>query len=110
MTTIVEIPTRSGRPFSEIVSWNGVNYLLIFNFNNPTQCWMLDIWDNDQNLPVLNGIALVTGCDVLEQYAYLEVAANAAIEVMTQGPFVSPDTIPNFDNLGGDGHVYLLTP
>lgn len=110
MTTISEIPTRSGRPFSEIISWNGVDYLLQFKWNIPTQCWILDILDNNTNTPILMGIALVTGCDVLEQFGYLEVAAQAAIEVMVRGPFVSPDTVPNFDNLGIDGHVYLLTP
>jgi hypothetical protein len=110
MATITEIPTMNGRPFSEIISWNGVDYLLVFKWNIPTQCWMLDILDSVSNTPILMGLALVTGCDILEQFGYLEVAAQAAMTIMVQGPFVSPDTIPNFTNLGVDGHLYLLTP
>jgi len=107
---VSEIPTRNSRPFSERVAWNGVEYALLFKWNNVTQCWVLDIWDSVAYVPIINGIALVTGCDVIEQFGYLEVAAQAAIEVMTQGPGVSPDMIPTFTNLGVDGHVYLLTP
>lgn len=110
MSTVSEIPTKQGRPFSESCSWNFMTYYLQFKWNIPAQCWVLDISDNTTGAPILMGVALVTGCDVLEQFGYLEVAANAAMEVLTSGPFVSPDTVPNFTNLGVDGHVYVLTP
>lgn len=110
MATVSEIPTQSGRPFSERVAWNGVTYSLQFKWNITSYCWTLDIYDTTGTTPILTGLALVTGTDVLGQYAYLPVAAQAILTVMTVGPFVSPDTPPDFNNLGSDGHVYLLTP
>jgi hypothetical protein len=29
---------------------------------------------------------------------------------MSIGPDVSPDEVPNFNNLGSEGHLYLTTP
>jgi hypothetical protein len=110
MATISEIPTHSGRPFSEKVSWNDVNYLLSFAWNTVNVCWVLDIFDADTGIPILTGIPLVTGCDILEQFGYLPVAASAAMTVMSLGPTVSPDAVPDFNSLGVDGHLYLLTP
>ena len=110
MATVAEIPTRPGRPFIEVISWQNVAYTLYFKWNRPAQCWVLDIWDNATTTPLLNGLALVTGCDVLGQFGYLPLAAQTVITVITIGPAVSPDSVPNFDNLGVDGHVYLVMP
>jgi hypothetical protein len=109
MATIAEIPTLAGQPFSENVTWDGVAYALQFKWNPSIQAWMLDISDT-AGVPLLMGLALVTGCDVLEQFIYLPLGAHTAITVMTIGPGISPDTVPNFDNLGADGHVYLVMP
>jgi len=109
MATIAEIPTLSGQPFSENVTWDGVAYALQFHYNSSIQAWMLDIFDTT-GTPLLVGLALVTGCDVLEQFGYLPLGAHTAITVMTIGPGISPDTVPNFTNLGTDGHVYLVMP
>jgi hypothetical protein len=110
MATVTEIPTLSGRPFSEIVTWQGASYTLHFKWNRMAQYWLLDIWDGLNAAPILSGLAVVTGCDVLEQFAYLPLAAHTIITVMTIGPANSPDQIPNFTNLGGDGRVYLVLP
>jgi len=110
MATIAEIPTEAGHPFTERVSWLGVEYTLRFQWNPVSDCWVLDIWDSGNETPILTGMALVTGCDVLGQFAYLPVAVNAIITVMGVGPFQSPDAVPTFTNLGSDGRVYLLTP
>jgi hypothetical protein len=109
MATINEIPTEAGQPFSENVTWDGIAYALQFHWNSVCQCWMLDIADT-AGVPLLTGLALVTGCDVLEQFSYLPLGAHTAITVVTIGPGVSPDTVPSFDNLGTDGHVYLVMP
>jgi hypothetical protein len=110
MATVSEIPTQGGQPFTEVVTWGGVSYTLFFKWNPASYCWVLDIWDQSGTTPILTGLALVTGTDVLGQFAYLPVGAQAIITVMTIGPFISPDTVPDFNNLGSDGHVYLLTP
>ena len=110
MSTIAEIPTQPGRPFSEQVTWQGVQYTLQFWWNPASYCWVLDIYDSSGANPILTGLPLVTGTDVLGQFGYLPVAAQAVITVMSVGPGVSPDQVPDFGNLGSDGHVYLITP
>jgi hypothetical protein len=53
---------------------------------------------------------LVTGSDLLEQFGYIPLGANTIFTVMTTGPDKSPDTVPTFTNLGGEGHLYVSTP
>lgn len=110
MSTIAEIPTESGRPFSEQVTWQGVQYTLQFWWNPASYSWVLDIYDSSGTNPILTGLPLVTGTDILGQFGYLPVAAQAVLTVMTVGPGISPDSVPTFQNLGGDGRVYLITP
>lgn len=110
MASITTIPTWGGRPFSERVTWQGVQYTLNFKWNAASYCWNLDIYDAGGVSPILTGLALVTGTDVLGQFGYLPVGAQAMITVMTVGPGISPDSVPTFDNLGGDGQVFLITP
>jgi hypothetical protein len=108
--TIAEIPTQPGRPFSEQLTWQGVQYTLQFKWNQASYCWVLDIYDSGDVNPILTGLPLVTGTDVLGQFGYLPVAAQAVITVMTIGPGISPDSVPTFTNLGDDGRVYLVMP
>jgi hypothetical protein len=110
MASIAEIPTESGHPFNETVTWGGVAYTLFFKWNTVTQCWQLDIYDVDGITPILIGLPIVTGTDLLGQFGYIPLATTTVITVMTTGPFNSPDSVPTFDNLGTDGHVYLVMP
>jgi hypothetical protein len=64
--------------------------------------WVLDISDINNN-PIICGIPLVTGIDLLYQYQYLGIGGS--LIVATDG---SPDTPPTFDNLGSTGHVYFV--
>lgn len=110
MATISEIPTEGGHPFYEIITWDGVARTLYFKWNTVAQAWVMDIYAADGGTALITGIPLVTGADLLEQYGYLPLAASTIMTVMSIGPFVSPDSVPNFDNLGRDGHLYLVTP
>jgi len=110
MTTYTEIPTSAGQPFRQRTDMLGVLYTMHFRYNLVSDCWIVDIWDDVDVNKVITGIPLVTGCDLLEQFGYLPIGANAILTVMTIGPGVSPDTPPTFDNLGADGHVFVLTP
>jgi hypothetical protein len=66
--------------------------------------WILDIGDGDGN-PLVCGIPLVVGIDLLWQYEYLKfpgmlfVASDAGDE--------KP---PSFTNLGWTTHLYFMTP
>jgi len=110
MATHVEIPTEPGRPFTERIVILGFTYTLRFAWNTRSNCWVVEFWDAGNLRKVACGIPLVTGCDLLEQFRYLQLGAHTILTVMTIGPAISPDTIPDFDNLGIDGHLYMTTP
>jgi hypothetical protein len=110
MATVAEIPTENGHPFYEVITWGGVSRTLYFKWNTVTQCWVLDIYDATGSLPLLTGLPMITGTDILGQFGYMALAASTVMTVMSIGPFVSPDAVPDFANLGEDGHIYLLTP
>lgn len=111
MATHVEIPTGPGEPFSERIAWtDGVTYTLRFNWNTRANCWTVEFWNVGNTVKVVCGVPLVTGCDLLEQFAYLGLGANTILTVMAIGPALSPDTVPTFYNLGIDGHLYMTTP
>ena len=65
--------------------------------------WFLDI-ANSSGVNMICGIPLVTGCDLLAQYAYLNFGGK--LEVQTDN---DPDKIPTFDNLGLGSHLYFVT-
>lgn len=110
MATNVEIPTEGGRPFSERITLQGIAYTLVFKWNGVASVWTVDFYDDDAQTAVLLGVPLVTGADLLGQFFYLSLGANTILTVMTIGPGVSPDTVPGFNNLGSDGHLYATMP
>ena len=65
--------------------------------------WLLDIADVDGN-PMLCGIPLVTGTDLLGQYAYL--GFNGALWVQGAN---DPDALPTYDDLGSSSALYWVT-
>lgn len=105
-----EIPTQPNQPFSERVTLQGITYTLAFRWNVVANVWTVDFLDEVAEVSILKGIPLVTGCDLLEQFAYLPLGAKLILTVMTIGPGVSPDTVPGFNDLGLDGHLYATTP
>lgn len=67
--------------------------------------WVLDIADANSG-PIVSGIPLVTGADLLAQYEYLGI--GGALFVQTDHDITAP---PTFDNLGLAGHLYFtVTP
>jgi hypothetical protein len=70
----------------------------------------VDFDDETGTTMILHGMPLLTGADMLEQFGYMPLGAQAILTVMSIGPEVSPDTVPTFSNLGEDGHLYLTTP
>lgn len=72
-------------------------------WNRKAQCWVVDIADSAGN-PLVQGIALVCGSDLLEQLGYLGL--GGALLAQTDN---SPDTPPTYANLGDSSHVYFLS-
>jgi hypothetical protein len=110
MATHVEIPTEPGGPFSERLTILNYDYTLRFAWNVRSNCWVVEFWDTTNLYKILCGVPLVTGCDLLEQFRYLGLGSHAIMTVMSIGPAISPDSVPTFDNLGIDGHLYMTTP
>lgn len=61
--------------------------------------WMLDIQEPENSEPILMGIPLITGADLLEQYAYLEFGGKL---------FVGSELPPTIDNLGTEVELVFV--
>lgn len=99
--TFFEIPTSSmAQLFS--IALNGVTYNLRLIYRDTDMGgWVLDIADAN-NVQLACGIPLVTGANLLDQYAYLGIAG--VMIASTDGDFLTP---PTFDNMGDLGHLWF---
>lgn len=100
-----EIPL-SGSPETFSINLNGTPYRLTTRYCDAQNGgWFLDIADSAGN-PIVSGISLVTGVNVLGQYGYADIAAGAALYVVN---VAGGDAAPTFDNLGTDVRLVLAT-
>lgn len=88
---------------SFFVQLNNVSYKLTLRWNAVAVCWIMDLADAEE-VPVIQGIPIVTGTDLLAPYAYLGIGGG--IVALTEG---NPDAVPTFDNLGSGGDVFFVT-
>ena len=104
MATTYEIPlSPSPQTFSILLA--GVSYQLTVHYiDAPMGGWLLDIADQSGN-DILCGAPLVTGHDLLEQYAYLDLGGQLFVQTDAD-----PDAVPTFNNLGVESHLYFVTP
>jgi hypothetical protein len=86
------------------ISMNGVTYTLIVKWNRFSNSWILYIQDDQQN-PILSGLPLVTGCDLLEQFAYLGIGGAFVVQSSND-----PYEVPDYASLGTVGNLYFLLP
>lgn len=63
--------------------------------------WAVDILDDVTNAAIICNIPLITGTNLLEQYAYLGL--NAKLVIYTDG---DAEAVPTLDNLGIDSNLY----
>lgn len=64
--------------------------------------WLLDIHEPERVAPIVCGIPLVTGCDLLEQYEYLGLSGALYV--------AAPNDLPaDLDNLGETVQVVFAT-
>jgi hypothetical protein len=90
----VTIPLQP-RPQQFTVSLLGVTYGFLTRWCNPGRCWTLDVSDVAGN-PLAQGLALVTGTDILGQVGYLGIGGSLFM-LPAQVP---PDASPSFSDLG----------
>lgn len=100
--TIYEIPL-SNTPQRFIITMAGVDYQLTLQWCWPMQAWVLN-FSTPTGEPILHGVPLVTGVDLLEQFGYLNF--NGVLLAQTD---FDPQAVPTFDNLGTTGHAYFIT-
>lgn len=84
------------------ISLAGVIYNLTLRWNRFAQAWMLDISDINF-VPMINGIPLVTGANLLAQYAYKGIGGQLIAQTDN-----SPLDPPSFTNLGSQGNLYFV--
>lgn len=90
-------------PQTLTIPLNGVLYQLTLHWCDPAQCWILDIADNSGN-PLVQGIAVVTGADLLEQFGYLNFGGQLIAQTDNNA-----DEVPTFNNLGSTGNLFFVT-
>lgn len=85
--------TLGTKTYKLTVAWNDA----------PSGGWVLDIADAN-DVPILTGIPLVTGANLLEQFDYLDLGG----ELQVQTDF-DLNAVPTFGNLGVTSHLYFIT-
>jgi hypothetical protein len=99
---VFEIPLVSV-PQELQVTLSGVDYRVRITWCWPIQCWIMDIYDAATLDPILLGNAVVTGADLLAQFAYLEFPGRLVVQT-------DHDRLaqPTFENLGSLSHLFYI--
>ncbi|WP_144156560.1 phage baseplate plug protein [Paraburkholderia sp. BCC1885] len=101
MSTPYEIPL-SPQPQMFGIAIAGTTYTLTVTWNWVNASWIINIADSSGN-PILSGIPMVTGANLLEQFGYL----NFGFQLIAQTDN-APDVVPTFADLGSTGHLYAI--
>jgi hypothetical protein len=84
------------------VTMAGVLYQLTVRWNDMNQAWTLDIADANSS-PILSGLPIVTGKDLLASYAYLNFGGQLIAQTTND-----TDAVPTLANLGSAGNLYFV--
>jgi len=104
MASIFVIPLSS-TPQTFKITLGAVDYRMTLTYQNVDQGgWVLDIADSN-NVPIVCGIPLVTGIDLLGQYSYYQFGGQLFVQTAHD-----PDATPTFDNLGTEALLFWVTP
>jgi hypothetical protein len=109
MRQYFQIPLHPSHSQTLRVTLQGIEYTFKLAWNTISQIWILDIYDSVGTTPIIRGIPLVTGTDLLGQFTYLTVASTAVLMTLSIGPGISPDEPPTFTNLGIDGQLIYVS-
>ena len=104
MTTVYGVPLIIGTPQTFGITLGGVPYSMSLVYrNDPGAGWTIDIADAASN-PIVSGIPLVTGANLLAQYRHLNFGGALVVQTTSD-----PDAVPTFTNMGDDGQLYWVT-
>lgn len=99
--TVYEIPINPVDQLFNVTLGEFLYHLRIMWNDQPEGGWIIDINDKDDN-PLVHGIPLVAGADLLGQYAYLGIGGGGFLYVYTDG---QPYLQPTKENLGKNSHL-----
>lgn len=99
--TPYEIPLTP-QPQNFLISLAGVTYSMAVRWCEPASAWTIDIRDAEEQ-PLLTGVSLVTGTDLLGQHKHLGIGGQLVVQ-----SDVELDRVPDFGSLGIAGHLYFL--
>lgn len=104
-TTPFEIPLQPSTPQRLTISLAGTTYTLVLHWCGPEAAWVMDMLDATGQTLIIGGIPLITGVDLLKQYAYMNLGGSLVVQSDQE-----PDAVPTFDSLGTTGHLFFVTP
>lgn len=91
--------TLAGVEYNLTVYWNDT----LYGGGLADPNWLLDIADQN-DAPIVTAIPLVTGCNLLEQFDYLQLGGGLVVQSSQD-----PDLVPDFASLGSTGNLYFVT-
>lgn len=104
MSTTYEFPLRAEAQLIQI-QLGEVEYRVRFGWGDTSDGgWFIDIADAE-GTPILRGLPLTAGEDVLQQFNYLGIGGK--IRVQSDGDGLIE---PTYANLGSNGKVLFITP
>ena len=84
-----------------VIAVSGVTYTMRINWRDPV--WYLDLLSADLT-PVALALPLITGVDLLAQYAYLNLGFSLVV-----GTDIAGQENPTKSDLGITSHLYVVT-
>jgi len=103
---LARIPITPAQNQSFLINLNGTDYRLRIQWNDEAGTWTLDIGDG-QGTPIVCGISLVPGVNILEQYEYLQIGRGGALFLFGHD---ATNEYPTFYNLGSEWQLYFGFP
>lgn len=100
---VFKIPVQSAQAQSFSIQLAGIVYNMTLKWNTQNGSWVLDIYDQSNDL-IIGGIPLITGADLLEQYAYLGLGGSLVAQTDNDVGIV-----PTFESLGAAANLYFVT-
>jgi hypothetical protein len=100
---VYEIPV-SASPQRFNIPLGGTEYELELRWNHVAGAWVLNI-STPAGVPVLHGLPLITGADLLAQHRHLGFTGGLLV---VGDP--NPDEVPDFYTLGTGGKLYFVVP
>lgn len=103
---LARIPIVPGQNQSLAMNLNGTDYRLRFLYNDEGNTWVMDIGDA-QGIPIVCGIPLVSGSNLLAQYEHLQIGRGGAMFLFSA---VQTTEYPGFNDLGDSWQLYFAFP